>query len=153
MALPPVSHPPVQSCGGEDILYFYISWTPWVLDPITNPFGAVLAASRYNFIYILYNIIVAYFTYHVHYYFFISEVYSIKEGVFYKICRRHEIGHDSQSMPESGSWQVLQGWRDGVKLLALHLKRKSVFFSTHAERKHVCPKHHCTCLGWRRSGL
>ena len=24
--------------GGEDILYIYISWTPWVLDPSTNPY-------------------------------------------------------------------------------------------------------------------
>ena len=37
MALLRVSHPPVQTCGGEDILYFYISWTPRVLDPVTNP--------------------------------------------------------------------------------------------------------------------
>ena len=39
MALLQESHPPPQTCGGEDILYifFSISWTPWVLDPITNP--------------------------------------------------------------------------------------------------------------------
>ena len=41
MALLHVSVPPAQTCGGEDILYMYfssISWTPWVLDPITNPY-------------------------------------------------------------------------------------------------------------------
>ena len=33
-------YPPAQTCGGEDIQYIYfsnISWTPWVLDPTTNP--------------------------------------------------------------------------------------------------------------------
>ena len=36
-----VPSPLAQACGGEDILYIYISnisWTPWALDPITNPF-------------------------------------------------------------------------------------------------------------------
>ena len=39
-ALLHVSLPPAQACGGEGILYvfFNISWTPWVLDPITNPY-------------------------------------------------------------------------------------------------------------------
>ena len=32
---------PAQTCGGENILYIFfsnISWTPGVLDPITNPY-------------------------------------------------------------------------------------------------------------------
>ena len=46
MALLHVSYPPAQSGGGEDILYTYIffsniSWTPWVLGPITNPYLGV----------------------------------------------------------------------------------------------------------------
>ena len=50
MALLHVSHPPVQTCRGEDILYFHISWTPLVLDPITNPFWGALAAPHYNLV-------------------------------------------------------------------------------------------------------
>ena len=39
MALLHVFHFPVQTCGDEAILYFFnISWTPRVLDPITNPY-------------------------------------------------------------------------------------------------------------------
>ena len=40
MALLHVSLPPAHACGDEDILYIFsnISWTPWVLDPITNPY-------------------------------------------------------------------------------------------------------------------
>ena len=40
MALLHVSHPPVQTCGGEDIpcIFFSISWTLWVLDSITNQY-------------------------------------------------------------------------------------------------------------------
>ena len=45
MALLHVSHPPVQTCGGEDILYFL----NYFLDPITNPcLGAHLAALCYT---------------------------------------------------------------------------------------------------------
>ena len=40
MALLHVSHPPAQTCGGDDILYIYIFFLifpgHWVLDPITN---------------------------------------------------------------------------------------------------------------------
>ena len=38
--VPCVPSPLAQACGGEDILhiFFNISWTPWALDPITNPF-------------------------------------------------------------------------------------------------------------------
>ena len=42
MALLHVSYPLVQTCGGEGILYnFNISWTPGVLNPMTNPFLCV----------------------------------------------------------------------------------------------------------------
>ena len=37
MALLHVYHPPVQTCGGGDILCFSISWSPQVLVPVTNP--------------------------------------------------------------------------------------------------------------------
>ena len=35
-----VSHPPAQTCGGENTLYIYFLIFPghWVLDPITNPY-------------------------------------------------------------------------------------------------------------------
>ena len=38
--VPCVPSPLAQACRGEDILYIFsnISWTLWVLDPITNPF-------------------------------------------------------------------------------------------------------------------
>ena len=60
MALLHVSHPPAQTCGGEDIIYIYIyfniSWTPSSLDPITNPYLGPhpLAAPCYNTTCILY---------------------------------------------------------------------------------------------------
>ena len=45
MALLPASHPPAQTCGGEDILYVYIFLIfsgHRVLGPITNPYVAPL---------------------------------------------------------------------------------------------------------------
>ena len=50
MALLHVSHPPAQTCGGEDILYIFFLIFPGhkVLHPITNPcWGPPLAAPCY----------------------------------------------------------------------------------------------------------
>ena len=53
MALLHVSHPPAQTCGGEDILYIYIFLIfpgHRVLNPITNPYlgPPLLAEPCYN---------------------------------------------------------------------------------------------------------
>ena len=58
-ALLHASHPPAQTCGGEDILYIYFFLVfpgRQVLGPITNPYlGSPLAAPCYNSCHLDYN--------------------------------------------------------------------------------------------------